>query len=139
MMHGFIDLVFEHEGKYFLCDYKSSHLGDNLDDYSQASLHENIERNHYDLQYLIYSVALHRYLKASLEDYDPKTHFGGSYYLYLRGMKASDMKQDNEFQSGVYFRQIELSTLEKFDALFSGKFPHSTSNLNDNLSTQELM
>lgn len=139
MMHGFIDLVFEHEGKYFLCDYKSSHLGDNLDDYSQASLHENIERNHYDLQYLIYSVALHRYLKASLEDYDPKTHFGGSYYLYLRGMKASDMKQDNEFQSGVYFRQIELSTLEKFDALFSGKFPHSASNLDDKLSTQELM
>ena len=125
MMHGFIDLVFEYEGKYYVCDYKSSHLGENFSDYNEEALNENIESNHYDLQYLIYSLALHRYLKASLPGYDAEKHFGGAYYLYLRGMRNNKDKTvsttTEHYQNGVYFRDIDAKTLNDFDTLFSGK------------------
>ena len=116
MMHGFIDLVFEFEGKYFVCDYKSSHLGDQFSDYNQVALKANMESNYYDLQYLIYSLALHRYLQASLPNYQPSEHFGGSYYLYLRGMTADP----EHLGAGIYYRHIDESELEALDKLFKG-------------------
>jgi len=118
MMHGFIDLIFEHQGKYYVCDYKSSHLGDDFDNYRHSDMLTNIEKNHYDLQYLIYSLALHRHLKFSLVDYDASVQFGGVYYLYLRGMSDNPVNQG----SGVYFKDISLSELDSLDCLFSGSF-----------------
>lgn len=115
MMHGFIDLVFCHQGKYYLCDYKSTHLGNNFKDYHQAALVENIEQNHYDLQYLIYSLALHRYLQQRLPNYNIAQHFGGVYYLYLRGM-STEVKH---IQSGVFYRKITRHELTALDQLFS--------------------
>ncbi|MCJ8321728.1 MAG: UvrD-helicase domain-containing protein, partial [Colwellia sp.] len=117
MMHGFIDLIFEHQGKFFVCDYKSSHLGDQFDQYNEVNLKENIEKNHYDLQYLIYCLALHRHLKHSLEDYDPQIHFGGIYYFYLRGMTDELSHQGR----GVYYRKITVEELEQLDAIFMGE------------------
>lgn len=117
MMHGFIDLVFEQEGKYYVCDYKSTHLGDSFDDYNHEALRNNIEKNYYDLQYLIYSLALHRYLKQKLPDYSVDDHFGGIYYLYLRGM-TNDVRQNG---AGVYYRQISPNELTQLDDLFLGK------------------
>ena len=117
MMHGFIDLVFQADGKFYVCDYKSSHLGDQYSDYSHDAMRENIERSHYDLQYLIYSLALHRHLKYAMADYDPELHFGGVYYLYLRGM--SDKAQHRD--CGVYYRQISLSELQQLDDIFAGE------------------
>jgi len=119
MMHGFIDLVFEHQGQYFVCDYKSSHLGDHFDDYKKEQLQANIENNYYDLQYLIYSLALHRHLKHSLENYDPAIHFGGIYYFYLRGMTDDEHHKD----SGIYYRKILTEELEQLDQIFSGSKP----------------
>ncbi|GAA6173373.1 exodeoxyribonuclease V subunit beta [Colwellia sp. KU-HH00111] len=116
MMHGFIDLVFEHNGKYYVCDYKSSHLGDDFSDYNQQALRGNIEKNYYDLQYLIYSLALHRFLQQKIPDYRPDIHFGGIYYLYLRGMTADENHQG----AGVYFREIPATELCKLDDIFSG-------------------
>jgi exodeoxyribonuclease V beta subunit len=116
MMHGFVDLIFQHNDKYYLCDYKSSHLGNEFTDYNQQAMKENIEKNHYDLQYLIYALALHRYLKHSLADYDISKHFGGVYYLYLRGM--SDESQHKG--CGVYYREISESELNALDQLFLG-------------------
>lgn len=116
MMHGFIDLIFEFEGKYYVCDYKSSHLGDVFDDYQQRAMRENIEHNHYDLQYLIYALALHRHLAFAISDYDPAQHFGGVYYLYLRGM--TDEHEHNG--RGVYYCQITPQELSRLDDLFSG-------------------
>lgn len=129
MMHGFIDLVFEQEGKYYVCDYKSSHLGDNFDDYIPQALRHNIEQNYYDLQYLIYSLALHRYLKQKLPDYNAADHFGGIYYLYLRGMSpdmspdiSPSMSNDEGQQgAGVYYRKITPNELTQLDGLFLGK------------------
>lgn len=117
MMHGFIDLVFEQNGKYYVCDYKSSHLGDNFEDYNYHALRNNVEQNYYDLQYLIYSLALHRYLQQNVADYNAEQHFGGIYYLYLRGM-TSDEKHSG---AGVYFRKILLSELTALDYIFLGK------------------
>jgi len=117
MMHGFIDLIFEHQGKFFVCDYKSSHLGDQFEDYNAVNLKENIEKHYYDLQYLIYCLALHRHLKHSLENYDPKLHFGGIYYFYLRGMTDEVAHQGR----GIYFRKITVEELEKLDVIFMGK------------------
>ncbi|MBU2926087.1 exodeoxyribonuclease V subunit beta [Colwellia sp. 1_MG-2023] len=117
MMHGFIDLVFEQNGKYYVCDYKSSHLGDDYNDYDYNALRDDIEKNYYDLQYLIYSLALHRYLQQNLPDYDVAEHFGGIYYLYLRGMTNDASHQGK----GVYYRQITENELIQLDDLFLGK------------------
>jgi exodeoxyribonuclease V beta subunit len=117
MMHGFIDLVFEQDGKYYVCDYKSSHLGDNFEDYNYHALRNNVEQNYYDLQYLIYSLALHRYLQQNVADYNAEQHLGGIYYLYLRGMTSDK----NHSGAGVYFRKILLSELTALDDIFLGK------------------
>ncbi len=117
MMHGFIDLVFEHQGKYYVCDYKSSHLGHDFSDYHHDALRDNIENNYYDLQYLIYSLALHRYLTLNLPNYNPAEHFGGIYYLYLRGM--TNDKDHNG--AGVYFRHVSSKELTELDQLFAGE------------------
>jgi len=116
MMHGFIDLIFEHNNKYYICDYKSSHLGNDFSDYNHQAMKDNIEKNHYDLQYLIYALALHRYLRHSLDNYDVETHFGGAYYLYLRGMTGEVQHQN----CGVYYRKITVEELNELDQLFLG-------------------
>ena len=116
MMHGFIDLIFEQQGKYYICDYKSNHLGDDYRDYHKTLLQQDIVKHHYDLQYLIYSLALHRYLTVTLDDYQPERDFGGVYYLYLRGM--TDVKSHQE--CGVFHRKISLDELSELDAIFSG-------------------
>jgi exodeoxyribonuclease V beta subunit len=85
-MKGFIDLVYEHEGRYFVVDYKSNFLGTAQQDYAASNLDEAMVSHDYPLQYLIYSLALHRYLKLRLPDYDPEQHLGGVYYLFIRGM-----------------------------------------------------
>ena len=85
-MKGFIDCVFECGGRYLLLDYKSNWLGATLDDYAAARLPAVIARERYFLQYLIYAVVVHRLLRLRLVDYDYDRHFGGVYYLFLRGI-----------------------------------------------------
>ena len=114
MMHGFIDLIFEWQDKFYIVDYKSTHLGNRLECYEQKSLEKNNRDNYYDLQYLLYSLALHRYLKSRKPDYDPAQHFGGVYYLYLRGMKADS-------EQGVYYTSISSELLQELDQLFASK------------------
>ena len=80
-------------------------------------MREDIENNHYDLQYLIYSLALHRYLSFALPGYDPSIHFGGIYYLYLRGM-TNDLQHQG---SGVYHRVITIEDLTALDSIFEGE------------------
>jgi len=113
MMHGFMDLVFEHNGRYYLADYKSNHLGDCLDDYNHQAMLAANQDHYYDLQYLIYSLALHRYLGQRIAHYDPVIHFGGVYYLYLRGMTVGA-------STGVFATQVTVPELNALDRLFSG-------------------
>ena len=82
MLTGFIDLVFEDSGRYFVLDYKSNMLKG----YQSEHLSESILNHRYDVQYVFYVLALHRLLKSRLEDYDYDTHIGGAVYLFLRGV-----------------------------------------------------
>ncbi len=85
-LRGFMDLVFRHEGRYYLIDWKSNHLGNSVIDYHQAALSRAMVENHYILQYHLYTVALHQYLKHRLEGYSYDDHFGGVFYVFLRGV-----------------------------------------------------
>ncbi|MCI0623580.1 MAG: exodeoxyribonuclease V subunit beta [Acidobacteria bacterium] len=85
-MKGFIDLIFEREGRFYLADWKSNFLGDELQTYAQPALREVMSRELYLLQYHLYVVALDRYLSFRIPGYEYSTHFGGVYYLFLRGM-----------------------------------------------------
>ncbi|MET0387447.1 MAG: exodeoxyribonuclease V subunit beta [Polyangiales bacterium] len=85
-LRGFVDLVIEHEGRYYVVDYKSNRLGEHASDYQRARLEPVMEHHHYKLQYLLYSVALQRYLTLRLPAYNYEQHFGGVYYLFTRGM-----------------------------------------------------
>ncbi|TRX56780.1 exodeoxyribonuclease V subunit beta [Thalassomonas sp. M1454] len=123
MMHGFIDLIFVDSGKYFVSDYKSSHLGDDFANYSPESLAEHVVANFYDLQFLIYSLALHRYLQTRIDDYAIESHFGGVYYLYLRGMTSNNQGVNNANEAryyGVFYQSLTKDILEQLDAIFSG-------------------
>lgn len=97
MLLGFIDLLFCHDGKYYILDWKSNHLGYQPDDYTPASLARDMERKLYPLQYLIYTVAVNRFLERRIPEYRYETHFGGALYLYLRGIDNS--RPGN----GIYF------------------------------------
>lgn len=86
MLKGFIDLVFEWQGRWYLLDYKSNHLGNTPADYGRPALERAMAEHRYDLQYQLYSLALHRLLSLRLPGYDFDRHFGGVFYLFLRGM-----------------------------------------------------
>ncbi len=88
-MKGFIDLVFEFEGRFYLVDYKSNWLGADLEDYGQGRMADAMAAEHYYLQYLLYTLALHRYLRRRIVGYRYDRHFGAVYYLFLRGMTAT--------------------------------------------------
>jgi exodeoxyribonuclease V beta subunit len=77
------------EARYLVVDYKTNRLGGEVvtaDDYRPDALALAMRRAHYPLQALLYSVALHRYLRWRQPGYDPSTHLGGVLYLFLRGM-----------------------------------------------------
>ncbi|MGA1874688.1 MAG: exodeoxyribonuclease V subunit beta [bacterium] len=85
-LKGYIDLVFQHDGSYFLLDWKSNYLGSSLEHYRKGTLQETMEREYYFLQYHLYTVALHKYLARRIPGYDVETHFGGIFYVFLRGV-----------------------------------------------------
>ncbi|MEK9766192.1 MAG: exodeoxyribonuclease V subunit beta, partial [Thalassolituus sp.] len=85
-LKGFIDLIFEWQGRYYVADYKSNHLGDEWQNYVPSALRESMKDHRYDLQSWIYMLALDQLLSRRLPDYQPQKHLGGSVYFYLRGM-----------------------------------------------------
>ena len=88
-MKGFIDLLFEFEDKFYLVDWKSNWLGPNLDAYASEAIGAEMTHRFYTLQLSIYTVALHRFLRFRKPDYDYEKHFGGAYYLFLRGIEPA--------------------------------------------------
>ncbi|MCZ2498752.1 exodeoxyribonuclease V subunit beta [Xylophilus sp. Kf1] len=90
MLMGFADLVFEHEGRYWVLDYKSNHLGDTDADYRADNLRRAIAEHRYDVQAAVYLLALHRLLRSRLgAGYDPVEHLGGAVFFFLRGVAGS--------------------------------------------------
>ena len=113
MLKGFIDLVFEFEGRYYVADWKSNHLGPDDSAYSTDAMRQAVAAKRYDLQYALYLLALHRLLKARLPDYDYDRHIGGSLTVFLRGSNAESR--------GVYAERPPRELIEAMDALFQGK------------------
>ncbi len=111
ILKGSIDLVLCFENKFYIVDYKSNYLGNTLSDYSLENLTQTIEKSHYYLQYIIYSLALHRYLKIRKYDYNIEQDLGGIFYLFLRAM-------NKEAASGVYFTKLSKEFIEELDKIF---------------------
>ncbi|PSV42692.1 exodeoxyribonuclease V subunit beta [Photobacterium sp. GB-36] len=118
MLKGFIDLVFEHQGKYYVLDWKSNYLGDDPQVYRGEQLVEAMRDHRYDLQYQIYALALQRFLRSRIPNYDYETHFGGVYYLFLRGIQAGS-------DSGIFHAKPSQALLEELDLLIDGALPHA--------------
>ena len=112
LITGVIDLVFEYQGRYYLADYKTNLLGSSLEDYHPENLQQAMLGRRYDLQALLYALALHRLLAVRLPDYDYQQHFGGCYYLFLRAMRP---RHGDRF--GVHFDRPEQKTIQQLDQL----------------------
>lgn len=122
MLKGFIDLVFEWQGRWYLLDYKSNHLGMSPTDYSRPALEQAMVEHRYDLQYQLYSLALHRLLALRLPGYDFDQHFGGVFYLFLRGMP----------QGGIFHTRPSRDLVQGLDRLFSEGAAPALAQVSDN-------
>ncbi|HAV4986062.1 TPA: exonuclease V subunit beta [Acinetobacter baumannii] len=109
-LNGSIDLVYFDGQRYHIADYKSNYLGENLADYSVESIAQSMSLASYWLQAGLYLVALHRYLKVKMQNYDIEQHLGGATYLYLRGMNG-------EAEQGYYYWQPSTEFVLRFDAI----------------------
>lgn len=110
LVTGVIDLVFEAGGRFYLADYKSILLGRSGRDYVPSRLEAEIASRRYDIQYLFYSVALHRYLRQRLPGYDYERHFGGVFYLFLRGMSV-----DSGPRQGIWHHCPSFELVRRLD------------------------
>lgn len=109
-LNGSIDLVYFDGQRYHIADYKSNYLGENLADYSVESIAQSMSLASYWLQAGLYLVALHRYLKVKMQNYDIEQHLGGANYLYLRGMNG-------EAEQGYYYWQPSTEFVLRLDAI----------------------
>lgn len=109
-LNGSIDLVYFDGQRYHIADYKSNYLGENLADYSVESIAQSMSLASYWLQAGLYLVALHRYLKVKMQNYDIEQHLGGATYLYLRGMNG-------EAEQGYYYWQPSTEFVLRLDAI----------------------
>jgi exodeoxyribonuclease V beta subunit len=107
MLIGFMDLVLQHAGRYFVLDYKSNRL----DAYAPGDLQGAILAHRYDVQYTLYTLALHRLLKSRLPDYDYEEHMGGAIYLFLRGVDQAG--------GGLFVDRPPRALIEALDAAFA--------------------
>ncbi len=112
-MKGFIDLVFKFKGKWYIIDYKSNYLGDTYSDYSEPAMVLSMMEHHYFLQYHLYVTAIHRYLGFRIKDYDYKSHFGGVFYLFVRGMHP-----DSGSDFGVFYDRPDYEMVKQLSELF---------------------
>ncbi len=160
IVKGFIDLTVEHQGKYYVVDYKSNHLGDGFSAYKPSNLAQSMSDHHYEIQALIYTLALHRWLQTRIADYDYDRDMGGALYLFLRGMQSTtesnlrtDIEVDNTSheavkpikteqgeQTGVYTLTIKREVIEYLDnALMANiEASSSVSHITTNASLNEL-
>jgi len=119
-LRGYIDLVFEQDGRYYILDWKSNHLGQVPAAYAAPPVAREMEEHGYHLQYLLYAVALHRYLARRLPDYRYDDHFGGAIYLFVRGVRPGWTGADGQ-ATGVHFDRPPRPLIERLSALFAAQ------------------
>ena len=106
-LKGFIDLLFYFDGRFYLLDWKSNHLGNKRQDYGQDKLLKVMDEGYYFIQYHLYALALHQYLAFRIPNYRYEDHFGGIYYCFLRGMDPAGGSA-----AGVFHDRPPLELLE---------------------------
>ena len=111
-LKGLMDLVFRYKGKYYLLDWKSNRLNGHEDGFSKHGIEAEMMDHHYILQYHIYLVGLLRFLKSRIHDFDYSIHFGGVYYLFVRGIGSDSSK-------GIFYDLPDEDLLKRLDAFFS--------------------
>lgn len=116
-LRGFIDLFFEHAGRYYLLDWKSNWLGGRPEDYDPPGVTAAMRAHHYALQAHLYVLAADRFLAARLPGYDYETHFGGVFYLFLRGIERGNPRR------AIYRSRPPLALVEKLRGLTASPTP----------------
>jgi exodeoxyribonuclease V beta subunit len=115
LMTGLVDLTYQHDGRWYVLDYKSNRLPR----YDAGALEEAMQHSEYDLQALVYTLALHRWLRFRLGDgYDYERDFGGHRYVFSRGIDL-DAPADGT-TAGVHARRFDPALIHALDALFAG-------------------
>jgi exodeoxyribonuclease V beta subunit len=112
ILNGKMDLFFQHNGKYYILDWKSNHLGDLPERYGQTELAAAMTANNYHLQYHLYTLAACRYLELRVPGFDYTRDFGGVIYLFIRGIQEAG-------NNGIFVHQPELSVIESFRKLLA--------------------
>lgn len=113
---GFIDLVFEQDGRFYVLDWKSNHLGYQAQDYGPQPVAAAMSEHGYWLQYLVYVLAVDRYLAQRIPGYSYERHFGGVFYLFLRGVRPD--WQHAQGPCGVLFDRPSGACMQAFSELF---------------------
>ena len=113
MLTGFADLIFARDGRFHVLDYKTNWLGARLRDYQGESLAAAMATHHYPLQALLYTVALHRYLRQRMDGYTAERHLGESWYLFVRALGLAP-------GLGVWRRRWPAALIEALDHAFAG-------------------
>jgi exodeoxyribonuclease V beta subunit len=114
-LRGFVDLIFRHDDRWYVADYKSNHLGPSPADYVAARLAAAMAAHDYFLQYHLYVLGLVKHLRARMPDFDYERDFGGVFYLFLRGMAP-----EHPPGCGVYFDRPPHALVEALEAAFGG-------------------
>lgn len=112
-IRGEIDVCYAHEGRYYVVDYKTNYLGDTRAEYDDVAMRAAMDEHHYWLQALIYQLAVHRFLRSRLEDYDPAKHLGSPEYYFVRGC-------DGKTRGGLLTVEIPWAILQRFDQILAG-------------------
>jgi exodeoxyribonuclease V beta subunit len=121
-LNGYIDLVFEHGGRYYVLDWKSNHLGYAPADYAASRLEAAMAQHGYHLQSLLYAIAVSRFLSRRVANYRHDRHFGGVLYLFVRGVRPAWRAADGR-TAGVHFHRPEATALARLEALLDAQAP----------------
>ena len=114
VMNGKIDLFFKAGNKYYVLDWKSNFLGDTVEDYEGQGLLDAMTAGNYHLQYHLYSLAVYKYLRSRLSDFDYERDFGGVVYIFLRGVRLGR-------ESGLFLTRPDLKVVMEMEELFGPK------------------
>jgi exodeoxyribonuclease V beta subunit len=112
-LKGYIDLVFEHAGRFYVVDYKTNHLSDFVHEYDAERMTAAMGDAHYFLQYHLYALAVSRFLVRTLSGFDYERHFGGALYLFMKGMRPGH-------DTGIFFEKPPLARMRALSRAFGG-------------------
>lgn len=116
---GFIDLAFMHDGRFYVLDWKSNKISSEAEGYEEKAMDEEMRRHLYRLQYLIYLVALRRFLQTRLGEHFRDDMIGGAIYVFLRGVRADATTPDHP--QGIVFDPVSPAVIRRLDQLFAGE------------------